>query len=97
MITDIEEAMMLVGQFNEKYDMKTDNQALMLGAETGELQEAILKDDYDNMKEEVGDVLFVVVSICINESISPVEALEEVSKENMNKSTSKEGGKVTKE
>jgi len=97
MITDIDKAMMLVGQFNEKHDIQTDNQGLQLGAETGELQDAILKGDYDEMREEVGDVLFVVVSICIKEDISPLAALEEVSEENIEKDVSEEGGKVTKE
>lgn len=97
MTDDIERTIMAVERFNEKHGLETKNQGLQLGAEVGELQDEILKQDKDGMKEEIGDVLFVAISVALLEDIDFIEAVHEVSMENLGKDVSKEGGKVTKE
>lgn len=97
MTDDIERTIMAVERFNEKHGLETKNQGLQLGAEVGELQDEILKQDKDGMKEEIGDVLFVAISVALLEDIDFIEAVYEVSMENIAKDGSKKGGKVTKE
>lgn len=96
MIDDMEKTIELVERFNEKHGLNSTNQALQLGAETGELQDAVLKGFKDEIREEVGDTLFVAISIALLEGIDPTEAFREVTLENHEKDGSKEGGKVSK-
>lgn len=97
MTDDMERAVMAIERFNEKHGLETKNQGLQLGAEVGELQDEILKDSEEGMREELADVLFVAISIGLLEDIDFYDALREVSMENLGKDASKEGGKVTKE
>lgn len=85
-----------INEFNKKHDLDIDGQALQLSAENGELCEAINKKDTEEIREEVADVLFVAISIAELEGIDAIEALREITDENLDKNTSKEGNKVTK-
>lgn len=96
MATDIEKVLDLIAEFNEKHNVDIRGQGLQLSAEEGELAEEINKLDREGMKEEIGDVLFVAHSIAQLEDIDAHEALREVTEENMEKDTSKDGNKVTK-
>jgi NTP pyrophosphatase (non-canonical NTP hydrolase) len=86
----------MVKLFNDKHDVDIDGQSKMLSAEVGELNDAILRDDKDGIKEEIGDVMFVAISIAHLYEIDVAESLIHVCEENMGKDKSKEGNKVTK-
>lgn len=94
---NVEEAMALTQAFVEKHGVEELNQALMLGSEVGELQEAVLMDDREGIREEIGDVIFVVYTIAYLEGIDPWVAFRAVARDNIGKDSSTEGGKVTKD
>jgi len=53
-----------------------EKQALKLGEEHGELDKAILKDDYINIVDGIGDMMVVLINMCAKLDISILEALE---------------------
>lgn len=95
-IDDIEEAEALTQSFAEKHNLEARHQALMLEAEMGELMDAIIREDSPDMREEIGDVLFVLYSIAYMEGIDPWHSFRMVAQDNIEKDMEKEGTKVTK-
>jgi len=87
----------MIQEFNRKHDLDSESQSLQLAAETGELCEAVNKGDTEEIAEEVGDVIFVAISIADLECVDPMGELIDVTLENMQKDATKDGGKVTKD
>lgn len=54
---------------------KTDphTQALKLQEEVGELAAAILRDDYIEQEDAVGDILVVLINLCVELDISDID------------------------
>lgn len=87
----------MIEEFCYKHDLQSKDQALMLGAEVGELQDAILSEDEEGIREEMGDVLFVVMTLAYLEDVDWLNGLQTVTYENADKDASKDGSKVTKD
>jgi NTP pyrophosphatase (non-canonical NTP hydrolase) len=51
-------------------------QALKMVSEVGELCDAIIKNDVENIKNELGDVLVTIIILSQQLEINPVECLE---------------------
>jgi len=96
-IHDVVDSIERIEKFNQKHDLGAKNQGLQLAAEEGELSDAILRDDVEGVKEEVGDVIFVAVSIALLYGFNPYRELDRVIERNMLKDATKEGDKVTKD
>lgn len=86
-----------IERFNERHSLDTEGQFKQLVSEVGELGEEINKENDEKIAEELSDVIFVAWSICLIENVDINSELVEVCMENLDKSESKEGSKVTKE
>jgi NTP pyrophosphatase (non-canonical NTP hydrolase) len=87
-----------IGQFNLKHDLDERGQMLALTEEVGELAEAYHREaPADEIAEELADVLFVARSLAELRDINASRELCETIDENLEKDTSTDGSKVTKQ
>lgn len=87
-----------IGQFNLKHDLDERGQMLALTEEVGELAEAYHREaPADEIAEELADVLFVARSLAELRGINASRELCETIDENLEKDTSTDGSKVTKQ
>jgi NTP pyrophosphatase (non-canonical NTP hydrolase) len=86
-----------IATFNHRHDVTEDQQLKCLMEEVGELAEAYNRGACDeDVAEELADVLFVARSLAEFREIQVTGKLNEVIDENMEKSESTDGEKVTK-
>ncbi len=86
-----------IDRFVETHGLSADHQFRVLAEEVGELAEALSRDADDaHIAEEIADVIFVARSIASTRDINVTPRVNEVSEENLEKSTATEGDKVTK-
>jgi NTP pyrophosphatase (non-canonical NTP hydrolase) len=86
----------LILAFNEYHGLDAKHQSLVLVTEIGELIDAILKQNKEDISDEAGDVLFCVWSVLLLKGIAPGPPLASVAKENIFKDPNREGEKVSK-
>lgn len=87
-----------IEQFNERHDVTERQQFQALVEEVGELSETLNRDSTENeIAEELADVIFVARSIAELHDIDIEAAVKQVTDENLQKNTSTDGTKVTKE
>jgi NTP pyrophosphatase (non-canonical NTP hydrolase) len=89
-----------IEKFVEEHELTVDNQMLCLMEECGELGEAVLRDDTDNIRAECADVVFVAYTVAMLATDDPAiltAEVERVAAENAMKSPTTDGDKVTKD
>lgn len=106
-MTELENLVGNIHEFNKKHDLSTDGQFKQLCEEFGEYAEASNRDeDVSRLVEEAGDIAFVAISIMLLEADNNPEShsitevicmLFEITNENLEKNESTDGNKVTKE
>jgi len=80
--------------FLDKHQPTVHQQFHCLIEEVGELSEALLTDD--NVKEEIEDVCFVALTLLYQHGYN-LHHVQSTALENVNKTTSTKGNKITKE
>jgi len=86
-----------IEEFVSKHGLTVHNQMLALMEEMGELGEAMLRDDASAITEELGDIVFIAFSIAIMYDVDLERITEEIAAENIKKTRSTDGAKVTKD
>ena len=81
---------------SDNFDVFADN-SVELCSHIGSVQDEILKDNHNAVKDHVNLALGICSGICTYYHTDAVEALHDVADENLDKDASTEGGKVTKE
>lgn len=85
-----------IHNFVLRHDVTTKDQFICLVEEMGELADLILENygdkvasdregDYEEIEEEVGDILFIIETICFLMDIDSQRGLQEVIEKNNNK------------
>lgn len=87
----------LVQRFNEKHGVTLIDQTLKLVSEVGELADEVLSRNQDGIREELGDVHFCVLSVALLAGIDLESQTRKQAVENLEKSTEKDGRRITKD
>lgn len=88
----------LIETFVEKHDLTETQQFRALVEEVGELSEALnTGGEDDEVLEELADIVFIAYTLAIMRDESLTDETWDVADENLAKSPSREGEKITKE